>query len=337
MRRREFIRLLAGAAAARPFAAWAQQRAKIYRIGNLTPGPVAPRLHFYATFRQALRELGYVEGQHYVIELRSAEGQYDKLPALAAELVRLDVDVIVAATEPAVSAAQLATNRIPIVMVSTLDPILSGFVTSLARPGGNITGLTKITGELVGKRLELFKEMVPGISRVALLQFPPPFDQEIIIQLKDMEVAAKRLEVQLLHLEVRGPDDFESAFKAARAGADGMIVLDDPRSFSYAAQLVDMAAKYKLPALYGFKEFANSGGLIVYGPNLNDQWYRAAAYVDKILKGTKPGDLPVEQPTRFDLIVNPKTAESLGLTIPPPILIQAEDSMQPGKQPARPW
>ncbi len=337
MRRRDFVMLLVGAIAAWPLTTLAQQPAKIYRIGNLTPGPVAPRLHFYATFREGLRELGYVEGQHYVIELRSADGQLEKLPGLAAELVRLDVDVIIAATEPAVMAAKQATNRIPIVMVSTTDPIASGFIASLARPGGNITGLTKLSAELSGKRLELLRELVPGISRVALLHFPPEAEEEVVFQLRAMEVAARSLGVQVLKFEVRGPDDFERAFKAAKAGAGGLVVIDGARTFSACARIVELAAKYKLPAIYGWRECADLGGLVVYGPNLKHQWYRAASYVDQILKGAKPANLAVERPTQFDLIVNHKTAETLGLIVPPSILVREEAPIRPGDQPRRPW
>jgi len=326
MRRRDFIKVIVGSNTW-PLAGRAQQPAKIYRIGNLTPGPVAPRLQNYTALREGLRELGYVEGQHYVVELRSAEGQYDKLPDLAAELVRLDVDVIIAATERAVRAAKESTNQIPIVMISVSDPISAGFIVSLARPGGNITGLTNVAPDISGKRLELLREIVPGISRVAVIMSSLT-DTGYKLQLRGLELAARNLGIQLLTLEVRRPDDFESAFQTARAGASGLIVQNDVFLFSSRARIVELAATYRLPAIYGDREFADIGGLVAFGTSLIYQWHRAATYVDKILKGVKAADLPVEQPTRFDLIVNRKTAETLGIAIPPSMLIRADQVIE---------
>ncbi len=320
----KMITALALGLLAAPAATDAEQPTKIHRIGNLTPGPVSVRLHLYEAFRKGMHELGYMEGQHYVIELRSAEGQVERLPGLAAELVRLNTDVIIAATTPAIRAAKQATSRIPIVMISAEDPIEDGFVASLARPGGNITGLTKISSDLAAKRLDLLREIVPGVSRVAVLEAIPAEPHNVLI-FRAMQVAARVLGIQLLRLEVRGPNDFESAFRAATTGRAGaLVVLDDQLTYSHPARLVELAAQYRLPALYGWREFAAAGGLLVCGANLAHQWRHAATYVDKILKGAKPADLPVQQPTQFDLIVNLETAKALGLTIPPSVLIRVE-------------
>jgi putative ABC transport system substrate-binding protein len=273
MRRRDFIKVIAGSAASWPIAPTAlAKRTKIFRIGNLTPGPIAPRLHLYATFREGLRQLGYIEGRDYVIELRSAEGQLEKLPGLAAELVGINVDVIIAATAPAVFAAKQATDRIPIVMLSVNDPVAFGLVESLARPGGNITGLTTRHAALVGKRLQLLKELVPGVSQIALLHFPPSSENEIEYQLREADVAARTLEVQVSPFEVRGVDDLESEIRNAKAWAGAMMLLADAQSFSNRAKIAELAVKYSLPAIYADREFADVGGLIVYGPSIYHQW-----------------------------------------------------------------
>jgi putative tryptophan/tyrosine transport system substrate-binding protein len=340
MKRREFISLLGSGLILRSLACEPAARAaqtKVFRIGNLTPGPVAPRLHLYATFREGLRQLGYIEGRDYVIELRSAEGQLEKLPDLAAELVAINVDVIIAATSSAVLAAKRATERIPIVMISVDDPVAFGFVKSLARPGGNITGLTTRHSEVVGKRLQLLKDLVPGVSRVALLHFPPNSKNEIENQLREAEIASRTLEVQVSSFEVRVVEDLESEIRNAKSWADAMMLLPDVQSFSNRAKITELAAKYNLPAIYGDREFAEVGGLIAYGPSIYHEWNRAAAYVDQIIKGAKPADMAVEGPSKFDLIVNTKTAEALGLTIPPQLQVQAETTEREGERPQRPW
>src|SRR5262245_47646819 len=301
----------------------AQQPKKVPRIGILPPGPISERVHLWDAFRQGLRELGYVEGQNFTLVFPSGEVKPERLPHLAAELVSLKVDVIVAAATVAVQAAKEATKTIPIVTPITTDPVETGLVASLARPGGNITGLSYMSSDLSGKRLDLLKEVVPKVSRIAVLSSPssanaPP-------QMRETEAAARSLGVQLQPLEVRGLDDFERVFQAAikeRAGA--LITLDDAFVFTHRARIVQLAAKSRLPAIYGFREFVEGGGLMSYAANLSDMYRRAATYVDKILKGAKPADLPVEQPKKFEFVVNLKAAKQIGLTIPPNVLVRAD-------------
>ena len=303
--------------------AWAQQPGKVPRIGILPPGPISERVHLWEAFRQGLRELGYVEGQNIILVFPSGEVKPERLPHLAAELVSLKVDVIVAAAIVAVQAAKEATKTIPIVMPVASDAVETGLVASLARPGGNITGLTLISSQLSGKRLELLKEVVPRLSRLAVLSNPT--SAAVPPQMRETEVTARALGVQLQPLEVRGPDDFERVFQAAtkeRAGA--LITLDDAFVFTQRTRIVKLAAKSRLPAIYGFREFVDAGGLMSYATNLADMYRRAATYVDKILKGTKPADLPIEQPIKFEFIVNLKAAKQIGLTIPPNVLARAD-------------
>jgi len=326
--RRAFIGTLAGGLLAAPLAAEAQQAAKIARIGYLTTNMAAgPVLE---AFRQGLRDLGYVEGRNLVIEYRAAEGKSERLPALAAELVALKVDVIVAPTTPAALAAKQATRTIPIVFSFAPDPVASGLVTSLARPGGNVTGLSVLGPELVGKRLELLTQAVPGVSRVAFLWQPGALDERQGKDiLKEAEVAARALGVRLQFVEARGPADFDSAFsEMTRARADALTVLTSVMFFNERRRLVDLAAKNRLPAVYPWRDSVDAGGLMSYGPNVADLFRRAATYVDKILKGAKPADLPVEQPTKFELVINPKAAKALGLTIPPSVLGRADEIIQ---------
>jgi ABC-type uncharacterized transport system substrate-binding protein len=281
-------------------------------------------------FRQGLRDLGYVDGRSVVIEYRDAEGKYDRLPALAAELVALKVDVIVAADTPAALAAKQATRTLPIVFIGAGDPVTIGLVTSLARPGGNVTGLSLLAPELVGKRLELLKQAVPGVGRVAAL-WQPGFVGERTEKdmLKEVEVAARALRVQLQYVEARGPADFDRAFSdITRARADALTVLGSAMFANERRRVVDLAAKNRLPGVYGFREYVDAGGLMAYGPNVADLFQRAAIYADKILKGAKPGDLPVEQPTKFELVINRKTAKALGLTIPPSVLGRADQVIE---------
>jgi putative ABC transport system substrate-binding protein len=278
-------------------------------------------------FRQGLRELGYVEGRNYIIEYRSADGRRERFPDLATELVRLKVDVIVTRGTPAVMAAKNATGAIPVVMAASGDPVLSGVVASLARPGGNVTGLSAIVVEVSGKRLELLREVVPGVSRIAVLfNMSNPTDA---LQWKETENAASSLRVQLQLLDVRKPGDFATAFDAAikqRAGA--LFVGVDALTWANRRPIVDLAAKNRLPAIYAAREFVDAGGLISYGVSYPHLYHRAATYVDKILRGAKPADLPVEQPTKFELVINLKTAKALGLTIPPSLLGRADEVIQ---------
>jgi putative tryptophan/tyrosine transport system substrate-binding protein len=300
----------------------AQQAKKVPRIGFLSvtsPG-FDPRLE---AFRQGLREMGYVEGQNIVIEYRYAEGQADRLPKLVAELVDLKADIIVTNGTRATRAAKNATKTIPIVMAYDLNPVGSGYVASLARPGGNITGLTNISPDLSGKRLEVLREALPGISRVGVIWNPEV--PELVSAFKETQSAARALGAQLQSLEVRGPDDFEGAFQAAiKWQAKALILLADALIASYQPQILELEAKYKLPTMHQTSGSVEAGGLISYGAHLPDLYRRAATYVDKILKGAKPADLPVEQPTKFELVINLKTAKVLGLTIPPSVLYRAD-------------
>jgi putative tryptophan/tyrosine transport system substrate-binding protein len=329
MDRREFIGSVASGLLAAPLAVEAQQAAKIARIGYLA-GNLAATPHLQEAFRQGLRDLGYVEGRNVVIEYRSAEGKLERFPALAAELIALKVDVIVAGNSRAALAAKQATRTLPIVFAVAADPIASGLVTSLARPGGNVTGLSVLAPELVGKCLEQLKQTVPGVSRVAVLWQPGGLGERTDKDMpKAAEVAARALGVRLQFVEARGPEEFDRAFSdMTRAGAGALTVLTSSMLFGERRRLVDLAAKHRLPAVYPWREGVDAGGLMAYGPNLADLYRRAATYVDKILKGTKPADLPVEQPTKFELVINLKAAKALGLTIPPSVLGRADDVIQ---------
>lgn len=304
--------------------AHAQQPAKVPRIGLLVDG-ASPRVE---AFRQGLRELGYVEGQNALIEYRSAAEKGDRLADLAADLVRLRVDVIVAPDPPAARAAKNATRTIPIVMRSSGDPVEAGLVASLARPGGNITGLYSISEELIGKRLELLKEVVPQLSRVAVLWDPD--SPGSVHWFRETEAAARSLGVHLQSLEARGSNpDFERVLAVATRGSAGaLITLRNPRIVVHRRRIAELALKSRLPAIYDDREFTEAGGLMSYGANLADLYRRAASYVDRILKGAKPADLPVEQPTTFELVVNLKTATALGLTISPSLLRRADHVIQ---------
>ena len=303
------------------FPAAAQQPARILRIGILFPSSASFNSARVEAFRQRLRELGYVEGKNIVIEHRYAEGKLERLPDLAAELVRLKVDVIVTAG-PAILAAKKASATIPIVFANDTDPVGTGLVSSLARPGGNITGLSVMTPDLDGKRLELLKEAFPKVARVAFLWAPAETGNQ---PLTDMEAAAKALGLKLLSLELRSLDDFDRAFaRAKREGAQALITSPGPLLNAQQRQVLDFAAKNRLPAMYTQSEFVEAGGLMSYGPNPADLWRRAADFVDKILKGTKPAEIPVEQPTKFEFIINLNTAKQIGVTIPPNVLARAD-------------
>jgi len=322
MRRRDFITLFGSAAAVWPLAARAQQAEKIPRIGFLSPAAVlSPRDR---RFLQALHGLGYFEGKNILIEYRFAGGKFKRLPGLAAELVRLDVDVIVAVVTQASLAAKAATKTIPVVMLAVSDPVASGLVTSLARPGGNITGTSSQTAEVSGKSLQLLKEVVPKLSRVAVLWNPANaiFQAQL---LKATERAAGVLGLQLREFGARNTDELDRAFTAiSKANVGALMVLGDPTLVAHKARIIDFAAKHRLPAIYATENHAEAGGLMTYGPDMAGQFERAAFYVDKILKGAKPADLPVEQPTKFELVINMKTAKALGLTIPLPLLGRAD-------------
>jgi putative tryptophan/tyrosine transport system substrate-binding protein len=327
MDRRVFLGTVVGGLLAAPLAAEAQQPVKVARIGVLAPGSPTSSPQLREAFRQQLRELGYVEGQNIVIEYRWAEGRAERLPDLAAELVSLNVDVIVAGGTPGPLAAKHATGTIPIVMTAAGDPVGSGLVASLARPGGNVTGLSARSPDLSGKRLQLLKEVVPGVARVAVLwNAANPYAALVV---RETEAAARSLGVQVQFLEVRGPDDFENALPAAiRGRAGALIVVEDPLTFLYLKRIAEFAAQNRLPATYGYREFAEAGGLMTVGPNLADLYRRAAIFVDKILKGAKPADLPIEQPTKFELVINLKTAKALGLTLPPSLLLRADQVIE---------
>ncbi len=327
--RRTFLAAAGAVLLTAPLAAEAQQAAKIARIGYLSPN-LAAAPHLREAFLQGLRDLGYVEGRNIVIEYRDAEGKPERLPALAAELVALKVDVIVAPNTVAALPAKQATRTIPIVFTVSVDPVSDQLVTSLARPGGNVTGLTALAPDLVGKRLELLKQVVPRVNRVAVLWQPGAFGEHTE---KDMlnraEVAARALGVRLQFLEARGPAEFDRAFsEMAKARAGALTVGGTAMFIGERGRLVDLAAENRLPAVYPWKEFVDAGGLMSYGPSLADLYRRAANYVDKILKGAKPGDLPIEQPTKFELVINAKTAKTLGLTIPHSLLLRADEVIQ---------
>ena len=320
MRRRDFIMLMGSAAVTWPLGARAQQGERMRRIGLLVS---ALREH---VIRQALQDLGYIEGKNILIEYRPID-RADQLPGLAVELVSLKVDVIVAAGSQAVRSAQQATHSIPIVMVASSDPVGTGFVESLARPGGNITGNSLVSTELSGKRLALLKEIVTGVLRLAVLWNPE--DPPAALSLKETEVAARQLGIELKSLEVRNPDEFDVAFTSAiNFHASAIVILSAPVMTIYAGRLAELARKEGLPAISNVSDFPKAGGLMSYGPDLTDLYKRAAVYVDKILKGVKPADLPVEQPTKFELVINLKTAKALGLTVPQTIRATADDLIE---------
>ena len=324
MNRRSFVGTLGLGLLAAPLAAKAQETRKVARIGML--GGTSPPDPLVEAFKQGLRELGYVEGRNISIEYRWAEGRLDRLPDLAADLVRLKVDVIVASSQAAV-AAKHATTVIPIVMPIITDPVRLGLVASLARPGGNATGFATQNDELPGKWMELVKETLPKVSRVAAL-FQPTYDGGV--QLKASEAAARSLGVRLQALTVERPDDFATAFAEVQKNrAEALIVSSTGLFYVHGTRLVEFAAKHRLPAIYHRSEFVvGSGGLMSYGPDFRDMFRRSATYVDKILKGAKPGDLPVQQPTKFELVINTKTAKALGLTLPASLLVQADQLIE---------
>jgi putative ABC transport system substrate-binding protein len=305
----------------------AQPPGKLSRIGVLRPGDPLPSTAVVPQpFLERLRELGYVEGQNIAFEARHGGGSLEKGPDLAAELVRLKVDVIVVASFPFARAVKQATTTIPIVSISA-DPVGTGLAASVARPGGNLTGFSYMTPELSGKRLELLKETVPGLSRVAILWNPDNLHEPPAV--KQLERAAQALAVELQSVEVRTPSELQAAFTAAgRARADALIVFENPLHVSHRNVIAELATKSRLPTMFEIRSFVEAGGLIAYGPRIVDMWRLAATYVDRILKGAKPADLPIEQPTKFELVINAKTAAALGLTIPQSVLLRADHVIQ---------
>jgi putative ABC transport system substrate-binding protein len=327
MQRRKVLALLGGVAAVpilRPLAARAQQSGKVGRIGFLRVGPPPPS--FIGPLREGLGALGYVEGRNITFDFRLARNVAE-LPGLAAELVSRKVDVLVASGTPAVIPARNATNAIPVVFIAALDPVATGVVASLARPGGNVTGFTAVFSDLTGKRLEFLKEMLPALTRVALLTRPAnPGHTQYVLQ---TQIAARLLRVEMEVLAVNSPDDFEPAFRrAADAGVTALIQIDDAMLTSHRQRLVELANSYRIPGAYGFREFVEIGGFMALGPSYSELYRRAADYLDKILKGAKPADLPVQQPTKFELILNLKTAKALGLTIAPSLLARADEVIE---------
>jgi putative tryptophan/tyrosine transport system substrate-binding protein len=304
------------------FSAEAQQPTKIPRIGYLQAPPASAVATRTDAFRQGLRELGYVEGKTIVIESRFAEGKTDRVPDLVAELLRLKVDVIVTGGSFATGAAKQATSTIPVVMTQDSDPVGNGYVASLARPGGNVTGLSTLAPELSGKQLELLKETIPKLSRVAVLGSSNRSGNAQSV--KETEHAADALRVKLQYLDILSPKDIENAFRAARKqNAQAVLVLTGPVVTSQRTEIINLASKNQLPAIYDRAEFVEDGGLMTYSVSSTDLFRRAAVYVDKILKGTKPADIPVEQPIKFEFIINLKAAKQIGLTIPPDVLARA--------------
>jgi ABC-type uncharacterized transport system substrate-binding protein len=312
---------------AAPFVAQAQQPGKIYRIGLLrADGPVSTWRASYRPFLEGLRELGYVEGSNVVFEVRSAEGKYERLPALAADLVERGVDVFFAAGDEKILALKQATSTIPIVM-NACDALEVGFVSSLARPGGNLTGVTCISGDLAVKRLELLKEVVPRMSRVAVLYHPG--DPHAGLEVARVQSLAQSWGIRVQSLTVRDPFELEDRFAAmARERADVLFVVGQTFTWTHAKKIGDLAAKNRLPAIHANREFPDAGGLMAYGPNGNAMDRLAATYVARILKGAKPADLPVEQPTKFEFVINLKTAKALGLVIPPAVLARADEVIE---------
>src|SRR5271170_1998289 len=328
MDRRKFIGSVAGGLIAVPLGAFAQQQGKVWRVGFLLARRRAlGETDYYRAFPRGMRELGYVEGQNLVIEWRSAEGKFERLPDLAAELVQLKLDVIVTGGTAATSAAQKATTTVPIVMVSSNDPLVSGFVKSLARPGGNITGISDLAVDLTAKDLEILHSVVHELSRLAVLVNPGNSSHATIV--KNVQKAALKTDMKILPLEARTPQEIENAFSTmTQQNAGAVFVANDALLNQQGEQIADLATKYRLPSVFGIRESVDVGGLMSYGPSLSDCYRRAATYVDKILKGAKPADLPVEQPTKLELVINMKTAKALGLTIPQSVLLRADEMIQ---------
>ena len=326
--RRKFAISLGALALAAPFASLSQS-AKIPRIGYLQP--IAPQngtSPFLEDFRQGLRDLGYVEGKNIQIEVRWGEGRLDRMPALAAELVRMNVDVIFAVSSPSVWAAKNATKTIPIVMPTSSDPVGDGLVASLSRPGGNITGMSLMAPELSAKRLQLLKEVFPKQVRPAAVLWNPDY-YGMAARFKEIQTQAPTVGMNVRSVEIRDSRELERALEDLdRERPDALVLLVDPLTMSQRRRIVEFAAEKRLPAIYEVEQFVDAGGLMSYGPNIDEQVRHAATYVDKILKGAKPGDLPIEQPAKFDLVINLKTAKALGVAIPQSVIVQADRVIQ---------
>jgi putative ABC transport system substrate-binding protein len=329
MRRREFIFILGGLAAASPLGVWAQQQRKVWRVGFLAvprrPDPLVSSR--YGAFARGMSELGYVEGEDLVIEWRFADGKAERLPDLAAELVEQKVDVFVVSGTPATSAAQRATSNIPIVMGTISDPVGSGFVQSLARPGGNITGLSNLNTDLSPKLVEMLRSVAPKLSRVAILVNPT--NQAHAAAAESIEIAAQRFDLKTVLVEAPTAQEIESGFsRMSRENTGAVIVVGDPVFIQQGTQIAELAIRYRMPSVTSYRENVDAGGLISYGQHLADNFRRAATYVDKIFKGAKPADLPVEQSTKLELVINRKTAKALGLTIPRELLVLATEVIE---------
>ena len=325
--RRQFL-IAAGALLAVPLAAKGQPAAKVPRIGVLYAGTREAAAQNVDAFLQGLREHGYLEGKNIVLESRFGEGKVERIAYAAGELVRMKVDVIVAGTDPAIVAVKQQTQAIPIVMANSTDPVGTGFVASLARPGGNITGLSSFSPELSGKRLEFLRQVIPGISRVAIIWNPDV--RGALLDYRETEIAARSLGMQLQSVEVQRIDELDRAVSAIKAGGAEAVIVSplNPLLFSNAGELVSLIQRNRLPSMFGARRFPEVGGLMSYGANATEPWRRAAAYVDKILKGAKPAELAVEQPTKFELVINVKAAKVLGIRIPQSLLTRADEVIQ---------
>jgi putative tryptophan/tyrosine transport system substrate-binding protein len=327
MNRRDFITLLGGTAVAWPLAGRAQQAGKIPRVGFMGNSTAALEANLVGPFRDGLRELGYQEGRNIVIEYRWAEGNYERFPALVAELLAVPVDVIVTAGTPATLAVKKATSTVPLVMIAVGDPVGTGVVRSLARPGGNVTGLSSIAPDLEGKRLELLRDVIPKLSHVAL--FLNPLNPFHTVSMRQAFAAAQALGIKLQPLEVRTSGELDPAFAAiVREKPDALLILADRVFLHDRKRMMDFATEHRLPSVNAYRELVEAGGLMSYGPSYEDMHRRAADYMDKILKGAKPGDLPVEQPTKFTLILNLKAARALGIDVPPMLLARADEVIE---------
>ena len=326
MKRREFITLLGGAAVAWPLAARAQQPGKLPSIGYLGSATPATQGQWVSAFVQRLRELGWIEGRTIAIMYRWAEGRAERAVEIAAELVRRKVDVIVTSATAAIVAAKQATSVIPIVFAAAGDPVGTGLVASLSRPGGNVTGLSMQQTDVAAKRLELLREFVPGLRRLAMLVNVG--NPVVLLELGEVQAAARALGLEVITLEIRRGEDIAPAFEGLKGRADALYVVGDALVITHRIRINTLALAVRLPTIYYFREYVEVGGLMSYGPNIPDLFRRAADYVDKILRGAKPGDIPVEQPTKFDLIINLTTAKALGLEVPPTLLARADEVIE---------
>jgi putative tryptophan/tyrosine transport system substrate-binding protein len=324
--RREFITLLGGAAATSPFVARAQQSARLATIGLLGGGSASQQAKWTAAFLQRLRELGWIEGRNIAIEYRWTEGSYERAAEFATELVRLKVDVIVTSGTPIILAAKRATTIVPIVFAAAADPLGGGLVASLARPGGNVTGLSLQSSDLVGKRLDLLREVVPRLNRLAVIASAG--SPAAMLEMGEVQTAARTLGVEPATFEIRQTEDFAVAFEKMKSHAQGLYVATDPFMTAHRVRINTLALSMRLPTMHGIRDYVEMGGLMSYGASFPDQWRRAGDYVDKILRGAKPADLPVEQPTKFDLTINFVTAKALGLEVPQTLLARADEVIE---------